>query len=364
MKKQEYSPRTDLAIEAKEMFVEENPDKKHELDGIIIKEYEEENIKLTRVEINEQGSERVGKNPGQYITIESLKLRELNQTFENQVASVLGKEIDRLLKYHEVNEGARCLVVGLGNSYVTPDALGPDTVKKAYITSHLFKYHEGVVGEGFRPVSAFNPGVMGLTGMETSNMINGIVKELNPDFLIVIDALAARSIDRVNTTIQLSDAGIHPGSGVGNDRKEVSEKTLGVPVFSIGIPTVVDAVTITSDTIDYLLKHFGRELETGDQPSKSLVPAGMSFGEKKQLTDEDLPDEEVRERFLGVVGMLEIEEKRQLIQEVLRPLGHDLMVTPKDVDDVIIHMSKIIASGINQGLHQSITNENASDYIR
>ncbi|MDQ0351079.1 spore protease [Alkalibacillus filiformis] len=356
-------PRTDLAVEAREMFIERNPDKKEELDGIIIKEYQEEDVKLTRVKIDEEGSERVGKSAGHYITIESQKLRDLDYKFEKKIATILGAEIERLIKMHDIHPDANCLIVGLGNDYVTPDALGPQALKKAYITQHLFKLQPETVEKGFRPVSAFTPGVMGLTGIETSDLIFGAVKETKPDFIIVIDALAARSVDRVNTTVQLSDTGIHPGSGVGNDRKEVSEKTLEVPVFSIGIPTVVDAVTITADTIDYILKHFGREMREGDQASKALTPVGMTFGERVELTDKDLPDDESKEKYLGVVGSLSEDEKRQLIREVLSPIGHNLMVTPKEVDDVIDHMSKLVASGINQGLHSHIKQENVRDFL-
>ncbi|GAA0457406.1 GPR endopeptidase [Alkalibacillus silvisoli] len=363
MAEKPIQPRTDLAVEAREMFIERNPDKKEELDGIIIKEYEEDDLKLTRVKIDEEGSERVGKNPGHYITIESQYLRDLDYKFEKKMATILGAEIERLIQLHDIHPDSNCLMVGLGNDYVTPDALGPQAIKKTYITQHLFKLQPETVDKGFRPVSAFTPSVMGLTGIETSDLIFGVVKETEPDFIVVIDALAARSVDRVNTTVQLSDTGIHPGSGVGNDRKEVSEKTLGVPVFSIGIPTVVDAVTITSDTIDYILKHFGREMREGDQPSRALTPAGMTLGPRVELTDKDLPDDEAKEKYLGVVGSLSEEEKRQLIKEVLSPIGHNLMVTPKEVDDVIDHMSKLVASGLNQGLHSQIKQENARDFL-
>lgn len=176
---------------------------------------------------------------------------------------------------------------------------------------------------------------MGITGIETSDVIYGIIEKTNPDFVIAIDALAARSIERVNSTIQISDTGIHPGSGVGNKRKELSKDTLGIPVIAIGVPTVVDAVSITSDTIDFILKHFGREMKEGNKPSRSLLPAGFSFGEKKKLTEEDMPDEKSRNMFLGAVGTLEEEEKRRLIYEVLSPLGHNLMVTPKEVDTLL-----------------------------
>ncbi|MFD2637495.1 GPR endopeptidase [Piscibacillus salipiscarius] len=363
MERREFKPRTDLAVEAQEMFVEQNPDKKHELDGIIINEYKKGEYKLTRVEIDKKGSERVGKKPGNYITIESQELRKMDPEFGRKSSIILGEEIKRLMEEHTIPDDARCLIVGLGNGYVTPDALGPNTVNKLYVTSHLFKLHPEMIGEGDRSVSAFTPGVMGLTGMETSDIIFGVVRKTNPDFMIVVDALAARSIDRVNTTIQLSDTGINPGSGVGNDRKEVSKETLNIPVFSLGIPTVVDAVTITNDTIDYILKHFGREMEEGDKPGNALTPAGMDFGERREFTDEDLPDEEARQTYLGIVGALKEDEKRQLIREVLRPTGHNLIVTPKEVDEVIEYMSEVVASGINQALHDSVTPENAKHYL-
>jgi spore protease len=185
---------------------------------------------------------------------------------------------------------------------------------------------------------------------------------LKPDFVIAIDALAARSIERVNSTIQISDTGIHPGSGVGNKRKELSKNTLGIPVIAIGIPTVVDAVSITSDTIDFILKHMGREMKEGNQPSKALAPSGMIFGEKRQLKEEDLPDEQHRQTFLGIVGTLPEEEKRRLIHEVLAPLGHNLMVTPKEVDIFIEDMANVIASGLNAALHQQVNQDNIGSY--
>lgn len=226
----------------------------------------------------------------------------------------------------------------------------------------MFQLQPESVEEGFRPVSAIRPGVMGITGIETSDVIYGIIEKTNPDFVIAIDALAARSIERVNSTIQISDTGIHPGSGVGNKRKELSKDTLGIPVIAIGVPTVVDAVSITSDTIDFILKHFGREMKEGNKPSRSLLPAGFSFGEKKKLTEEDMPDEKSRNMFLGAVGTLEEEEKRRLIYEVLSPLGHNLMVTPKEVDTFIEDMANVIASGLNAALHHQIDQDNTGAY--
>lgn len=179
----------------------------------------------------------------------------------NKSRAYFAKEFSYFLEEVGVTKEASCLIVGLGNWNVTPDALGPIVVENVLVTRHLFQLQPESVEEGFRPVSAIRPGVMGITGIETSDVIYGIIEKTKPDFVIAIDALAARSIERVNSTIQISDTGIHPGSGVGNKRKELSKETLGIPVIAIGVPTVVDAVSITSDTIDFILKHFGREMK-------------------------------------------------------------------------------------------------------
>lgn len=268
-----------------------------------------------------------------------------------------------MIRKNNIPSDGTGLIVGLGNWNVTPDALGPMAVEKVLVTSHLFKLEYETVADGYRPVAAIAPGVMGITGMETSDIIYGITEKLQPDFIIAVDALASRSIERINETIQLSDSGIHPGSGVGNKRKELSKETLGVPVLAIGVPTVVDAVTITNDTIDFLLKHFGREWKEKDKPSKALTPAGMVFG-KKQLTEADMPDEEKRQTFLGIVGTLSDNEKRQLISEVLTPIGHNLMVTPKEVDSFMKDMASLIAEGINAALHEKIDVSNFASYTR
>lgn len=360
-----YSIRTDLAVEAREMVIVEkggsvNEGKNlSELEGVIIKEKEENGIKVSLVHVTEEGEKTLGKKKGQYLTIEGLGIRQQDSSFQMDVEKVFASEFAHFLKYQGINKDASCLVVGLGNWNVTPDALGPLVCENVMVTRHLFELQPGNVDDGYRPVSALAPGVMGITGIETSDIIFGVVENTKPDFVIVIDALASRSIERVNSTIQISDTGIHPGSGVGNKRKEISQETLGIPVIAIGVPTVVDAVSITSDTIDFILKHFGRELREGGKPSRALVPAGMTFGERKKLTDEDMPEEEQRNTFLGMVGRLDEEEKRKLIYEVLAPLGHNLMVTPKEIDIFIEDMANLLASGLNAALHQAVDQGNA-----
>lgn len=363
-----YSVRTDLAIEAREMVIADRAKTVHDesnvshLEGVIIKEKEENDLKVSLVEVTGEGEKVIGKKKGRYLTIEVQGIRQQDSQLQQKVESVFANEFAKFLQQKGISKEAKCLVVGLGNWNVTPDALGPIVCENLLVTRHLFELQPEHVEDGYRPVSAIAPGVMGLTGIETSDIIFGVVEKTKPDFVIAIDALASRSIERVNSTIQISDTGIHPGSGVGNKRKELSQETLGVPVIAIGVPTVVDAVSITSDAIDFILKHFGKELREGDRPSRSLVPAGMTFGKKKKLTEDDLPEEQQRQTFLGMVGTLEEDEKRKLIYEVLAPLGHNLMVTPKEVDVFIEDMANLLASGLNSALHSKVNQDNTGSY--
>lgn len=360
-----FSVRTDLAIEAKEMFVEQQEqteESQTEIEGVIVKEKMEQNIKISDVTITQEGAEAIGKKAGNYLTIETQGIRQANRELEQVTKNIFAREFKQFLKRENINENASCLIVGLGNWNVTPDALGPIVCENVVVTRHLFTLQPESVQEGYRPVSALAPGVMGITGIETSDIIYGVVQKTKPDFLIVIDALASRSIERVNATIQVSNTGIHPGSGVGNKRKELSKDTLGIPVIALGVPTVVDAVSITSDVIDYILKHFGREMREGGRPSRALAPAGLTFGEKKTFTEEDLPDQEGRKTFLGIVGTLEDEEKRALIREVLTPTGHNLMVTPKEVDVFIERMAHLIAASLNQALHPALYDDSNANF--
>ncbi|KIY22085.1 GPR endopeptidase [Mesobacillus subterraneus] len=363
-----YSIRTDLAVEAREMVLADHAETVRakenlsQIEGVMIKEKEENDIKISLVEVTAEGEKNLGKKQGQYLTIEVVGIRQQDTELQGKVENVFANEFAQFIKQSGIKKDDSCLVVGLGNWNVTPDALGPLVCENLLVTKHLFDLQPESVEDGYRSVSALAPGVMGLTGIETSDIIFGVVEKTKPDFVIAIDALASRSIERVNSTIQISDTGIHPGSGVGNKRKELSKETLGIPVIAIGVPTVVDAVSITSDTIDFILKHFGKEMSEGNKPSRSLVPAGMSFGKRRKLTDEDMPEAEKRQTFMGIIGTLEDEEKRKLIYEVLSPLGHNLMVTPKEVDVFIEDMANLIASGLNSALHSNIDKDNTGMY--
>lgn len=361
---QAYQVRTDLALEAHQMVLEKEKGKKaSEVRGVQVNERTNQGIQITEVIISQEGEKKIGKKAGNYLTLETQGIRKQDTALQEVVQEVFSEEFAQFMQKSNIRADDSCLIVGLGNWNVTPDSLGPAVIENVLVTKHLFKHAPETVADGYRPVSAISPGVMGITGIETSDIIHGVIEKTNPDFVIAIDALASRSIERINATIQISDTGIHPGSGVGNKRKELSEETLGIPVIAIGIPTVIDAVTIVSDSIDYMLKHFGNELREGNKPSRKLTPAGMTFG-KKKLTDDDLPEEKEREMFLGIVGNLDETEKKQLIHEVLAPLGHNLMVTPKEVDVFIEDMANVIAGGLNAALHEQVKQSNSGLYTK
>ena len=242
--------------------------------------------------------------------------------------------------------------MGLGNYKSTPDALGPDTINNILVTRHLFSL--GEVEDGYSNVCSFKPGVTGVTGIETSELINNLVSFLEIDLLIVIDALAARSIERINRTIQISDVGISPGSGVYNNRGEISTKTLNIPVIAIGVPTIVEATVIVSDTFNYMLKHFSYKLENINNPKLKLVMEDkQDYREQKiSLSDSD------RGKILGMLGTLSKSELDKLFYEVLTPINFNMMVTPKEIDFIIEKLSMLIGNGINKSLHDVFNTTN------
>ena len=227
-----YNFRTDLALERRDIFKKNN--KLEEIDGIQTEEKEiDENLKVEKVKIiNENGEKAIGKPIGTYLTIDIKNLRLAEEAEIQKSAETLSTELKEIIDKH-INFKDDILVVGLGNIYVTPDSLGPKVIKTIDITRHIIKYLPQYIDENSRPVSAISPGVLGTTGIETLEILEGIVNEIKPKMLIVIDALASRSIERISSTIQISDTGIVPGAGVGNKRKEISKNTLGIPVIAI-----------------------------------------------------------------------------------------------------------------------------------
>ena len=307
-----YNFRTDLALERRDLYKKANNIEK-EIDGI---ETEEENIEdkihLSRVKVtNKQGEDAIGKPIGNYITIDIKNLKTSNEDDIQKASEVVTKELKNLIDKH-IDNKSPVLVVGLGNLYVTPDALGPKVVNEIDITRHLIEYMPEVLDEGTRPVSAIAPGVLGTTGIETQEILKGIVDNIKPSLIIIIDALASRSIERISSSIQLADTGIVPGAGVGNARKELTEEKLGVPVIAIGIPTVVEAATIAADSLTLFIKKVQEQAQSND--------------------------------FLN---QLQEEDKYEMIKEVLSPNDYNFIVTPKEIDELIENMKDIVARGIN-----------------
>jgi spore protease len=299
------------------------------------------------------------KAPGTYLTIECPALRSGDSLLEKRVSQHFAEQFSRFLEEAGIKPNDSCLVVGLGNWDVTPDSLGPLVVKHTMITRHLFVLQPEQVSEGYRSVAAISPGVLGITGIETSEIVRGVVDKSRPDFVIAFDALASRALSRVNTTIQVADTGIQPGSGVGNKRKSLTKETLGIPVIAVGVPTVVDAVTITHDTIDYVLSHLGRQVH--GVRSNPLDPYNRPT--TRELEQYQVPPE-TSSCMLGMIGSLDSDEKRQLIREVLNPLGQNLIVTPKEVDSFVANMAKLIANSVNCALHEAVTMDNVASHVQ
>ena len=305
-----YSVRTDLAYD------EKNKDNK-----VLNEEVEViDNIKVYTHIIDESTSKDICKNKGTYHTIDLTDVDIDDTATCIKLEKVFARVLIRMIEKMNL-KNKKCLVVGLGNMNVTPDALGPSVIDNIIVTRHLYELDK--ISEGFSNVCAISPGVMGTTGIETYDIISSVVKKVDCDFVIAVDALATSAIKRVNKTIQITNSGINPGSGVGNKRKELSEKTLGVPVIAIGVPTVVDSVTVTHDIMEQLLIHLKRINEV---------------------------------EFLGEFGSLDENMKRSLIKDILEPSGYNMMVTPKEIDEVIGDLTKIIANGIDLSLHEGLFN--------
>jgi spore protease len=355
-----FQVRTDLAREAHEMALQHRSEADGGIPGVEMDETEADGILTSWIRIrDEAGAREMGKVPGLYLTLEVPALRSQDSVLQQRVSVHFAQTFSRFLEKVGIKDNAHVLVVGLGNWNVTADALGPFVVKHTMVTRHLFRLMPEQVEAGYRPVAAISPGVLGTTGMETSEIVFGIVEKTKPDVVIAVDALASRALSRVYTTIQVADSGIHPGSGVGNKRKAINRESLGIPVIAIGIPTVVDATTIAHDAVDFVLAHLKREMQQ-KKPMNPLDP--MNRATVKELQSQEILPQD-RERMLGMIGGLNPEEKRQLIQEVLEPLGQNLIVTPKEVDSFIGDMGKLVADGLNIALHDAVTPENASAHV-
>ena len=303
---------TDMADERSDIYRKAN-NIENNIEGIETEHQEiDDKIKISRVKIiNEKGAEAIGKPIGNYITIDIKKLKIAENDEIQKAAETVTGELKALIDKHTDKRGD-ILVVGLGNTYVTPDSLGPKVVKDMDITRHLLKYAPEYIDPETRPVTAVAPGVLGTTGIETVEIIKGIVDNISPKLIIVIDSLSSKSIERISSTVQIADTGIVPGAGVGNARNEISQNTLGIPVIAIGVPMVVEAATIAADSIDLFIEKLQQEAKSNDY-----------LNELKEVN------------------------KYDLIREALIPKDYNLIVTPKEIDDLIENMKDVVARGIN-----------------
>ena len=316
-------------------------------DKNLIKEEVINNIKISRVVMDKNNL--LNKKEGNYITIELTDIT--NYEDRENVGKVLVNEIKDILNKNNIKDNYECLVIGLGNKKSTPDALGPMVIDNILVTRHLFELNADVK-EGIRKVSAIIPGVMGNTGIETIDIIKGIVDNVKPKFIIVIDSLCASSIERLNKTIQLTDTGIHPGSGIGNMRKEISKDTLGIPVIAIGVPTVVESVTIVNDTLEYMFMHLNY-LKNNYETSKLVVKRNNNYLDKIKSSKVSNEDKEI---LGGIIGSLDEEKKKNLISEVLNNINYNLIVTPKEIDFIIEKLANVISNSINNAINREVDN--------
>ena len=303
---------TDMADERRDIYKKAN-NIANNIEGVETEEQEiNDKIKISRVKIiSENGAEAIGKPIGNYITVDIKKLKIADNEEIQRASEIVTGELKVLIDKH-IDKKGDILIVGLGNVYVTPDSLGPKVVKDMDITRHLLKYAPEYIDSETRPVTAIAPGVLGTTGIETMEIIKGIVDNIKPKLIVVIDSLSSKSIERISSTVQIADTGIVPGAGVGNARNEISQRTLGIPVIAIGVPMVVEAATIAADSIDLFIEKLQQEANSNEY-----------LNELKKV------------------------DKYEMIREALIPKDYNLIVTPKEIDDLIENMKDVIARGIN-----------------
>lgn len=296
--------RTDLAVEAREMYCSKQTQKK-DIDGIVSCQEMIGDALVTTIEIQTpEGADKLNKPIGKYVTVESIGLKTLDPELTDDFAYILKEQI---LKLVSLKKDDTVLVVGLGNRNITPDALGPKVVSGIMVTKHIADYAPELLDDDLRSVCAVSPGVMGITGIETKELVLGVVKRIKPSLVIAVDALASGNPDRISTTVQITDTGITPGAGIGNKRDGLNFETLGVPVVAIGVPTVIDAISVALITI-------------------KKMKDKMSEEERKIIDNLSYTENEI----------------------------DNLIVTPKEIDNIINHISKVISNGINLALHTNV----------
>lgn len=350
---QKYGTRTDLALEAREVVVRhEGPP---EIPGVAVDTEETPVGLVSRVTIaTEEGSRAMGKMPGRYTTIEAAALRRRDHAGLEETAALIGREIRAYLQALGVPPDGQTIVIGLGNWNATPDALGPRTVHHLAVTRHFYFSAPPDGRRGMRPVAGLAPGVLGITGLETAEIVLGLVRQVQPAAVVCVDALAARSTERLLTTIQISDAGIQPGSGVGNKRFGINRQTLGVPVLAVGVPTVVHATTVVGDGLERLAAGGGMPRPGpygapayGGPPAAAFPGGGNApFGAP--------PHGVPPPGAAGPPPSVPPDVKREVVEDVLRPFMGDLVMTPKEIDVLVEDAAETLAEGLNQGLHDDL----------
>lgn len=295
--------------------------------NIDFKQVEDSNIKISNIRVkNKYGEKLLGKKVGYYSTLELPKLTYYDVDMMDKISLIFGKVLKEFIT---MDSTKTALVVGLGNWNVTSDSLGPKVISKLFVTRHLKEFMPQYIEDDISSVCAISPGVLGTTGIETSEIVKSLVNKIKPDYVICVDSLAARKVSRLNTTIQVGNTGINPGAGVNNHRKPLNEETLGVPVIGIGIPTVVDSLTIVSDSVNLILDSIIRDID------ESYIEKNL-LGERQRM---------------------------DMIRKTLSISMGEMIVTPKDVDSVIESMSKIIAMGINIALHPNLDMDKLNKFI-
>lgn len=314
--------RTDLAMETQQVLSQNVGG--GEIPGVQSSEEKKDGVTITRVKITDKrGETQMNKPMGTYITVEAPELSKRDPDLEEKTAQLIASELRAMVG--ERNQEENVLVIGLGNWNITPDSLGPRAIKNTLVTRHLIQQMPGQIDDRVYSVAAMSPGVLGLTGLETFEVVSGIVEKLKPKCIIAIDALASRSTERISTTYQLADTGISPGAGVGNMRKSLSKDALGVPVIAMGVPLVVYASTIAHDAITYA---------------------------SEDLRNDNVPNNDIEENKVN-----------GLIEKVVSGKFGDLIVTPKDIDVVVEDVSRVLGYAINLALHDNLSMDEVKTYM-
>lgn len=313
----------DLAVEAHELLRGEAG---REIPGVKMADQQLPHALLKTITIlDQQGEQIMGRPMGTYLTLESVDLRDNDKMVHKEIGQALAQKLKEILP---LRDDSTILIVGLGNWNATPDSLGPKVVEYSMATRHLFNYAPEELQQGLRSVCILAPGVLGLTGIETAEIIKGTVDRVKPDLLICIDALAAGSVERINSTIQIATTGISPGSGVGNKRMGINQETMGIPVIAIGVPTVVQAGIIAHQAMEQLFSHL-RDTPMLRNVYQGLQPVAVN----------------------------------DMVNRVLEPFGGQLMVTPKEIDEQIANTARIIAMALAIALHPGLPPEEVEHYL-